>query len=153
MKYEKRQRKHVEGSVAFGVMDGIVTLLGVLIAMFAVNADQQTVLVAAIATAIADSTANAAGYHVSEEAGSKKKHGAAIRSSIFCFVATFIAIMIPTIPVIFFSFPFSFYFATAIGLIILFALGTYIESWKVGLEYLLIGAAAGIFCYIVGSIV
>lgn len=146
--------KKIEGSIAFGIMDGIVTLLGVLLAMFAINADQHTTLIAAIAAAIADSTANAAGYHVSEETvDSKRKHSAAMRSSILCFAATFITMIIPLIPIVMLQPPLSVYLSAAIGLAVLFALGRYVKNWKVGIEYLFIGAIAGLVCYLVGAFI
>jgi VIT1/CCC1 family predicted Fe2+/Mn2+ transporter len=148
-----KSKKKIEGSIAFGIMDGIITLLGILLAMFAISADQKTILVAAIATAIADSTANAAGYHVSEEAADSKKHSEATRSSVLCFVATLIAMMIPLVPVFILSQQISIYVAIAICLTILFLLGQYVKGWKVGIEYLAIGVIAGIVCYAVGILV
>ena len=148
------KKRKIEGSIAFGIMDGIITLLGILLAMFAINADQHTIIVAAIATAIADSTANAAGYHASEEAANGAKgHSAAMRSSALCFVATFIAMIIPLVPIILLQPPSSIYLSAVIGLLMLFSLGKYVKDWKVGIEYLAIGVIAGVICYAVGIFV
>lgn len=144
----------LERSIAFGIMDGIIMLLGVLLAMLSMGADQRTVLVVIIASAIADSIANAAGSHVSEEAADRRKnHSEATRSSVLCFVATFVAMIIPVIPVFFLPLPLSIFMAAAIGIASLFALGMYVKDWKVGLEYLAIGVIAGVVCYAVGIFV
>lgn len=150
MGQKMKKKTKIEGSVAFGIMDGMITLLGVLLAMFAVGATKQTIIVAAIATAIADSTANAAGYHASEEAANNKGHSAAMRSSAFCFAATFIAMMIPMVPVFLLQSPISIYVAAVVSAVILFLLGVVVKNWEVGMEYLAIGVVSGFICFLVG---
>ena len=142
--------KKIKGSIAFGIMDGIVTLFGILLAMLAVQADQKVILVAAIAAAIADSTANASGYHVSEEAN-RKSHATALKSSIFCFFATLIVMLFTLLPVLIIQPPLSIYLSFCLGVLILFTLGAYIKSWKVGIEYAVIGVFAGVICYLIGK--
>jgi VIT1/CCC1 family predicted Fe2+/Mn2+ transporter len=142
--------KKIKGSIAFGIMDGVITLFGILLAMLAVQADQKTILVAAIAAAIADSTANASGFHVSEEAN-KKSHMAALKSSILCFFATLIVMLIALFPVFIVKPPLSIYMSFALSVLVLFVLGSFIKSWKVGIEYIAIGVFAGIVCYLVGK--
>ena len=132
-------------------MDGVITLFGILLAMLAVQADQKTILVAAIAAAIADSTANASGYHVSEEAN-RKSHVLAAKSSIYCFFATLIVMLFTLSPVFVLKPPLSIYISFCLGVLVLFVLGSYIKSWKVGIEYIAIGIFAGVVCYLVGKI-
>ncbi|MEM2175522.1 MAG: hypothetical protein QXI58_07900, partial [Candidatus Micrarchaeia archaeon] len=139
--------------LAFGIMDGIVTLVGVLLALFVANADRKIVMITTLAAAIADSTANAAGFHVAEEVGKKNTHSRAVRASLFSFIATFVTMMIPLIPILFFELYYSIPLAILIGLLILFLLGSITKNWKVGIEYFLIGAVAGSICYLVSHFI
>ncbi|MCD6445305.1 hypothetical protein J7L49_00770 [Candidatus Bathyarchaeota archaeon] len=53
--------------LAFGMMDGIITALGVLMGLTPLN-DKIILFIGIMVTGLADSFANAAGIHVSEEA-------------------------------------------------------------------------------------
>ncbi len=52
--------------IAFGLMDGIITILGVLMGLIIVG-DKEVLIIGTLAAGIADSFANAAGLHVSQE--------------------------------------------------------------------------------------
>ena len=145
-------RHRLESSIAFGVMDGTVTLLGVLLAMYAISAPQHIVITAILATAIADGIANAAGLHVSEEAMNHARH-VVWKSTFTVFIATFIVMCVPLIPIIFLDPPISYAIAASIGLLFLFALGLTIQNWKFGIEYAAMGILAGGVCYIVSLLI
>jgi VIT1/CCC1 family predicted Fe2+/Mn2+ transporter len=143
--------------ISFGVMDAVVTVLGVMIGLSVI--DNRFVLVIGILTAgVADSFANAAGMHVAQETEIHHEEREVFKSTIFCFFATLITVLILTLPIIFIQLPYSIYFSAGIGFVLLVSLGYFVSKinkkfkpYKLAVEYLIIGISVGIICYIIGS--
>lgn len=143
--------------ISFGVMDAVVTVLGVMIGLSVT--DNRFILVIGILTAgVADSFANAAGMHVAQETEIHHDEREVFKSTIFCFFATLLTVLILTLPIILIRLPYSIYLSTGIGLLLLVSLGYFVsrvnkkfKSYKLALEYLIIGISVGLICYIIGS--
>jgi hypothetical protein len=111
--------------MTFGVMDGVLTVLSVLIGLGSV-ADKYAVFSAMIIVGLADAMANAAGIRVSQETvvHLTKKH--VFMSMLFAFLGTFVAVISLVIPLIFFSLETTVIVSTVIGMIFLCGLGAFV---------------------------
>ena len=125
---------------ALGVVDGVITALGVALGVSALTSNKTTILVVGLCIAIADALSNSAGFFAvgevwSTRAETKKKNYTPV---LFCFIATFIAVMLPIIPFRFAQLNSARLISVAIGLSLLFMFGMYIASvnkknhWKKG---------------------
>lgn len=149
-------KKGIQGAT-FGIMDGIITILGVMWGLSVTHS--KFILVIGILTAgIADSFANAAGMHVSQETEIKKKKEVR-KSTIFCFISTLLIAAILTSPLIFFSVNTAVMLAGLIAIIILIALGYFVaklskrKPFSLITEYTLMGIIISIVCFGLGSLI
>ncbi|MEW6329489.1 MAG: VIT1/CCC1 transporter family protein, partial [Candidatus Micrarchaeota archaeon] len=108
-------KEHFQG-IAFGLMDGIITLIGILIGVAEATGNAKLVIVSGLVGGLANSFGNSIGFYTSENAergqqlefykdhkgGREKKyihsHGEIIASSVLSFLATFSALVFPIIP-------------------------------------------------------
>ncbi|MBI5228618.1 VIT1/CCC1 transporter family protein [Candidatus Micrarchaeota archaeon] len=167
--------EHFQG-IAFGLMDGIVTLLGILIGVSEATGNAKIVIVSGLIGGIANSFGNAIGFYTSESAErgmqlrfyeKKKKrdgteylhtHSDIIQSALLSFFSSLLALFIPTLP---------FFLVDKIGnamvlcvvlsISLLFFLGYYIGSiyrwnaWKSGIRYVLIGLIGAAVGFLAGD--
>jgi len=145
--------------ISFGVMDAVVTVLGVMIGLSVTN-NKLVLLIGILTAGVADSFANAAGMHVSQE--TEIHHGGreVFKSTIYCFFATLITVLVLSIPVLLLPLAYSVYISVGIGLMLLVGLGYFVSKinnkfkpYKLAAEYLLIGVSVSIICYFIGIIV
>jgi len=143
--------------ISFGVMDAVVTVLGVMIGL-SVHDNRLFLFVGILTAGIADSFANAAGIHVSQETEIIHSKQEVLKSTIYCFFATFITVIILSIPVILLPIKISIIVAIIIGLSLLVGLGFFVSRvnpkfnpYKLSIEYLLIGITVSIICFFIGS--
>jgi len=144
--------------ISFGIMDAVVTVLGVMIGLSVT--DNKFVLFVGILTAgVADSFANAAGMHVSEETKNFHNRQEVLKSTVYCFFATLITVLILSMPIVLLPLRYSIYVAIGIGLFLLVFLGYFVSKinkkfnpYKLAAEYLIIGISVGVVCYIIGSL-
>ena len=143
--------------ISFGVMDAVVTVLGVMIGLSVT--DNRFVLVVGILTAgVADSFANAAGMHVSEETEGFHTKKEVFKSTIYCFFATLVTVLILSFPIVLFPLGYSVYVSIGVGLFLLVLLGFFVSRvnkqvnpYRLAAKYLVIGVLVGAICYVIGS--
>ena len=157
---------------AFGLSDGLIMLLGLVIGVAEATSNPTAVIVAGIAGGIANSFGNAIGFYISEleERGqqlyekSKQKSKVlvhskkeAVTSGVFSFFATLFALVVPVTPFFFFGIYQSMILAVAVAVIILFLLGNYVgrlsgeNPLKTGIRFAVLGIVGAFICYLVGD--
>ena len=147
---------------AFGIVDGVITVLGLTLGVSALSPDRTVILVAGVSVGIADGLANSAGFFVSEEVATE--HGisnhtkkAIYASSISCFAATLVAVLFPTIPYLFAKIAIARVVSIMVGLSLLFVFGviharfSHESPIKEGLKLVAIGAIADAICFAIGK--
>jgi len=144
--------------ISFGVMDAVVTVLGVMIGLSVIN-NKLVLLIGILTAGVADSFANAAGMHVSQETEMHHGKREVFKSTIYCFFATLITVLVLSIPVLLLPLVYSIYISVGIGLMLLVGLGYFVSKvnnkfkpYKLAVEYLIIGISVGAVCYIIGRL-
>ena len=165
---------------AMGVMDGTITVLGIVMGVGSATGDLRAVIIAGFVGGLANSIGTSVGFYTSEHAergqqiafyersaGRKKlhadhkyihSHGGILLSALFGFLAAIIALVLPMSP---------FFLRAPIGtamlgcfiiaMSILFGLGTYIgrvnreSQLRSGARYAIIGLVASAASYVVGE--
>lgn len=157
---------------AFGLSDGLIMLLGLVIGVAEATSNPTSVIIAGIAGGIANSFGNAIGFYISEltERGqqiyerSKLKNNVSVHSKrevvvsgLFSFFATLFALIIPVAPFFFFNVYQSMIIAVTFAIVILFLLGNYVgkltgeNPLKTGMKFAVLGIAGAAICYILGD--
>lgn len=144
--------------ISFGVMDAVVTVLGVMIGL-SVTDNKLILFIGVLTAGVADSFANAAGMHVSQETELFHTQREVFKSTVYCFFATLITVLILSLPIALLPLMYSICVSIGIGLSLLVALGYFVSKinkkfnpYKLAAEYLIIGVSVGVICYIIGSL-
>ena len=145
--------------ISFGVMDAVVTVLGVMIGL-SVTDNKFILLIGILTAGVADSFANAAGMHVAQETETHHGKREVFKSTIYCFFATLVTVLILSLPVALLTPEYSIYVSVGIGLSLLVGLGYFVSKinnkfkpHKLAAEYLIIGVSVSVICYIIGNLV
>ncbi|PIO06226.1 hypothetical protein COT29_02045 [Candidatus Micrarchaeota archaeon CG08_land_8_20_14_0_20_59_11] len=162
---------------AFGMMDGIILIVGLLIGVSEATASHKIVIVSGLVGGIANAFGNSIGFYTSESAergeqikfhkargkkiedGYVHTHEEMLASSALSFIATIIALIFPIAPFFFFAdIGTAMIACVAVSAVMLFCLGTYIAKlndecwWKSGLKYALLGFAGAVIAYFIGDV-
>lgn len=142
--------------LTFGIMEGTILLLGLMLGMSVTNNRAITAL-ALMVTAFADALANSAGFHVSQETESKERKEV-WASTIYCFAATLLVMGLLVIPILVFeNFSTAILVSSGLAIIVLGLLGTYVAgkqrepAWKISLEYIAMGLLVAVVSYLLGN--
>jgi len=159
----RNSQKGVQGAV-FGIVDGIIAMLGTTFAISALNQNPTLILISGLAVGLSNGIANAAGFFLSEEV--ETEHGIAdhskreiFRAAIFCFIAGILVVLASLSPYFFISFSAARIISLIVGLVILFSLGVYHATIsreskiKEGLKFMLIGFVAALICFGLGKLI
>ena len=144
--------------LAFGMMDGIITALGVLMGLTPLN-DKIILFIGIMVTGLADSFANAAGIHVSEEAETIHKRSEVWKSTGYCFLATILMFIMISLPVLFLPFSLAVWISWIIGTFLLIVLSVVIADVRkmkrlnIIVEYVTMGVAVSLVCYLLSILV
>ncbi|MHA2175766.1 MAG: VIT1/CCC1 transporter family protein [Candidatus Hodarchaeales archaeon] len=163
---------HLEG-FAFGMTDGIICFLGIIIGVAQATQDPIMVIIAGIVGGVADAFGNSIGFLISQiteqsiQTHQKENLGQEVRihtqrevifSGIFSFIATIIALVLLIGPYVFIA---DFFVAMLItfllGVLALFLLGMYVakisgkNKLKLGLMYAIVGITGSILAFTIGS--
>lgn len=149
-----KHSKHNLSAIAFGTMDGVINVLGILLGVYAATRSTLPVVAAVVAGGVANGIANAAGLHVSKEADGLTDHGKIFWVMFYGFSATFLTGIIQIIPLFFLPLDIGVYAGAGIGLGLLAVLG-YANSKdiRVSVEYTLMGFFGGVIAYFLGSFI
>lgn len=105
---EQRFEHQLVTSVSFGITSGVITALGMIVGLHEATSSRLAVFAGIIVMAIADGLADAAGFHIVEEAefeNGRPKHDSreVWMTTIFTFLAVCGFILTFAIPVLFFE--------------------------------------------------
>jgi len=170
---QKLEVHYLMESIAFGLTDGIICFLGIIIGVARATSDPTLVIIASITGGIADALGNSVGFFVSQtteravqmygvEQGTESRVHSKKEvwmSGVFSFLATIVALICLTLPFTFLSIWNATSLAFVIGTVLSFVLGSYVgkmnkeNPYKSGLKYAGITVAGAIIAYVVGEII
>lgn len=159
-------------SVAFGLTDGIICFLGIIVGVARATADVKLVLIAGIVGGVADALGNSIGFFVSqaaeravqmkevEEGNNMTVHSRreVWMSGVFSFLATMVALVALLLPFTFFGVWDATTVSFVVGTVMAFLLGMYIgrlsgeKRYKSGLKYALITILGAVISYGIGEL-
>lgn len=148
-------KDHGRQGLSFGVMDGIITVLGVIMGLFS-TADKKIIILGALAVGVADAFANAAGIHVSQETKKDHSHETVIKETIYCFIATVVVMLSLIWPYLFFAIGTSTIIVFIVSAAWLVSLGNFVAKTsgrsrkRLIAEYILIGVTISAVTYLIG---
>lgn len=158
---------------AFGLTDGIICFLGLIIGVARATSDPILVIIAGLIGGIADAFGNSIGFYVSQatersvQIHETKEHRKKTRihskreilmSGIFTFLATIIVLILLLSPFIFLGIAFAMILAVLSGTILSFALGSYVgklsgeSPYKTGFKYACLTIAGALISYTIGEL-
>ncbi len=151
-KLHKHLNHQERGAVAFGLMDGVATVLGVAIGVFAAGEGKVAVMAASLAGGFADAFANGVGTKVSQEVEGVIDIRTINRSSIGAFLATALMTVIQVLPIVFLPLELGLIVSALIGFSILFCLGIFfMGNTNIAIKYVFMGLVAATFAFIIGK--
>ena len=172
-KEQKFEVHYLMESIAFGLTDGVICFLGIIVGVARATSDPTLVIIASIAGGIADALGNSVGFFISQtteravqiygvEQGTESRVHSKKEvwmSGVFSFLATILALVLLISP--FRLFPDIWnatYVSFTIGTLMSFILGSYVgkigkeNPYKSGLKYAIITVAGALIAYVVGEI-
>ena len=170
--------KHLFQGIAMGLMDGLITILGIIVGVGAATGNSRVVIISGLIGGISNSFGTSIGFYTSENAErgqqiafyKKKKstrkdlryihsHKEILGSTLLSFVAGVLALILPILPFFLFSdINTSIASSLIISAILLFFLGYYIgeinESDRVrsGVKYATLGIMSAIVAFALGEL-
>jgi len=170
-----QKRNHNSGSaiirdVILGGQDGIVNVLGIVLAVATATHSKYIILISGLAATFAESISMAAVGYTSAKAGKefyvKKgfKHSMfeefahPVRDSVIIGVAAIVGSLIPVVPFFFLPIGSAWWAALVFATAALFGIGFFkakqmgINPWKSGTELAVVGMTAAIAGYVIGAL-
>ena len=160
----------VEGfqGVAFGTVDGLITILGAVIGIASATNSSAIVIISGLVVGVANSFGNCFGFYASElaERGEhiqENQHVSSMvetrRSTILAFVSSLASMIVPVVPfALLANLNYAMIVSLTVALAMLFALGGLVgkfsrESlWKFGIRYVLLGLIGAALSFVAGGI-
>lgn len=164
-------KKELEG-MAFGMADGVICFLGILIGVAAATGSAKMVIIAGAIGGIADAFGNSIGFYISQsmERGiqtyekKKKDHTTRVNTykevvmnAVFSFIGTIIVLVLLMAPFFLASLDLAIKISFFLGITTLFLLGVYVSKLmdekplKMGIEFAIIGIIGALLGYAVGE--
>lgn len=155
----KIRRGGVQGAT-FGVMEGTIMMLGVLLGL-SVTGNKFIIVLGLLTAGIADALANASSFYVSEESEMIHTKKEIFKAAKLCFLATLVTVLAIALPLIIIkNIRVSVSSSFVVGLVILFLLGRYMarklkskKPSKTIIKYMLIGVFTALVCFILGEFI
>ena len=160
----------VEGfqGVAFGTMDGLITILGVVIGIATATESSAIVTISGIIVGVANSIGNCFGFYASELAEraehiQENQHVSSMaetrRSTVLAFVTSLASMLVLVVPfALLTSLSYAMFVSLSVALAMLFGLGVSVGKlsregpWRFGIRYVLLGLIGATLSFVVGSI-
>jgi len=159
----------VEGfqGVAFGTMDGLITILGVVIGIASATQNSGAVVISGLIAGLANAFGNSFGFYASELAEraehiQENQHVSSMaetqRSTILAFMHSVVSTVVVVAPFVMLGLMHAMIASLILALALLFALGTvvgrfsHVSPWKFGLRYVLLGLAGAALSFMVGAV-
>jgi predicted membrane protein (TIGR00267 family) len=163
--------------IAMGLMDGLITLLGIIVGVGVATADARLVIISSLVGGISNSFGTSIGFYTSENAErgqqiefhKKNKnqkgrrynhsHSEIMASTLLSFAAGVFAIVLPILPFFFLvDLIMSIISSLIISAVMLFILGYYIgkinetDRVRSGFKYVVLGIASAVVSFVLGEI-
>lgn len=147
--------------MTFGVMDGVITMLGVLAGLYVLG-DKTVVIAGMLVAGFADSFANAAGIHVSQETEGEHTISEVRMSTIMAFLSTIFVTLFLVIPQLILDLYSALLTSIVIGFALIICMGYYVgkglkksdkKTERIILEYVLIALVVIGASYLIGLLV
>ena len=166
-----KETYRLEG-IAFGLADGLVMCLGLIIGVAEVTSDTRFVIITGIIGGFANAFGNSIGFFMSQSAEralqihETTEHGATTRihsrrevfsNSVFAFASTIVATLILLSPFTCFGMSHAVIVTFVIGTVMAFILGSYIGKishetpYKEGLKYTLLAILGAIISHLIAD--
>jgi len=155
-----RRIKGCQG-MTFGVMDGVITVIGVLVGLYVLG-NPLLVIAGILIAGFAGSLANAAGIHVSQETEGKHPPEEVMTSTVLAFASTASVTIILVLPFFFLDMGLAVAVSVTMGLLFIAGVGVFVagklrkrgtEKAKLVAEYLLIVSMVIVLSYGFGLLV
>ena len=160
----------IEGfqGVAFGTMDGLITILGVVIGIASATQSSGVVVISGLVAGLANAFGNSFGFYASELAEraehiQENQHVSSMtetrRSTVLAFAHSLASTVVIVAPFVMLGLRYAMVASLIIALALLFALGALVgrfshaSPWKFGIRYALLGLAGATLSYMVGAVV
>jgi predicted membrane protein (TIGR00267 family) len=170
--------KELFQGIAMGLMDGLITMLGIIVGVGIATDDAKLVIISGLVGGISNSFGTSIGFYTSENAergqqiefyrknkGTRKdlqyihSYSEIIGSAVLSFIAGAFAIVLPLLPFFLLSdVGAGMISSLVISTMLLFALGYYIgkinetNRLRSGLKYLFLGVISSIVAFVVGEV-
>jgi predicted membrane protein (TIGR00267 family) len=160
----------IEGfqGVAFGTMDGLITILGVVIGIASATQNSGAVVISGLVAGMANAFGNAFGFYASELAEraehiQENQHLSSMtetrRSTVLAFVHSLGSTIVVVAPFLVLGLRYAMAASLILALALLYALGAIVgkfshaSPWRFGIRYVLLGLAGAALSFIVGQAV
>jgi predicted membrane protein (TIGR00267 family) len=160
----------IEGfqGVAFGTMDGLITILGVVIGIATATQNSGVVVLSGLVAGLANAFGNTFGFYASELAEraehiQENQHVSSMaetrRSTLLAFAYSLASTLVVVAPFFIFRLTYAMITSLILALALLFALGAVVgkfshaSSWKFGIRYVLLGLAGAALSFVIGAAV
>jgi predicted membrane protein (TIGR00267 family) len=158
----------IEGfqGVAFGTMDGLITILGVVIGIASATQNSGVVVLSGLVAGLANAFGNSFGFYASELAEraehiQENQHVSSMaetrRSTLLAFAYSLASTLVIVVPFVIFGLAYAMIASLILALALLFALGAVVGKfshappWKFGIRYVLLGLAGAALSFVVGA--
>ena len=145
--------------IAFGTMDGVVNVLGVLLSLSIATGSKTAVITGVLAAGLANALANSSGFYVSEETTGLYTERQIIFATITAFLSSFGSALLVLLPTFIFDLTAGLWSGFFIGIIMLFVIGyafSYADKRRaiiIGIKYVSIGLIVSAIGFTLGLIV
>ncbi len=165
------QSYRLEG-IAFGLADGLIMCLGLIIGVAEVTSDTRLVIITGIIGGFANAFGNSIGFYMSQSAERALQirettdHGVTTRihsnreifaNTAFSFTSTAVVVLILLFPFLLLEMAYATILTFAIGTIIAFTLGSYVgkighgNTYKEGAKYAIIAIAGALVSHLIAD--
>jgi VIT1/CCC1 family predicted Fe2+/Mn2+ transporter len=159
----------IEGfqGTAFGIMDGMITILGVVVGISQVTSSSTLVVVSGLVAGVANAFGNSIGFYASElaERGEHIRENAPVApstevymSTVNSFISSLVAMLVPVLPFVLLPSMQAMAAAVTIAMVVLFSLGSYVghlsglSRFSFGLRYVILGLIGSGLSYLIGNL-
>ncbi len=169
---EHEEKGYRMEGIAFGLVDGIICLIGLIIGVAEATSNPIIVIISGIIGGLSDAFGNSIGFFISQstersvQIHEAKEHGINTRihskkevwmSGVFSFLSTVFVLIILLPPFLFFNINMAIIITFSIGIILSFLLGFYVgklskeSPYKNGFKYVILTIIGAIVSYLIGD--
>lgn len=157
MVWKDMRHQGLQGA-SFGLMDGIIMIMGMLLG-FGLSYPRRSMILLSIAmVGVSDGLANAAAFHVSEETEPYHQKREIHKAAALCFFATIFAFVLPSLPMLWLPIGNAIIVGELIAIILLIGVGIFVSEIshanmpRLVVEYAIMGILAAAACYGLGEL-